>query len=70
VGAAEAAGAAIGVAGGVAIEITGDTAVGIAGDAAVRIASGISGVAVAVAVAIGWADFRLIAKPLRVCIWS
>ena len=55
-------GASIGVANGAAIEITGDTAVGIAG--------GIGGVAVAVAVAIGWADFGPIAKPSRVCIWS
>jgi hypothetical protein len=58
-------GVSIGVADGTAIEITGDTAVRIAGDAAV---GRIGGVAIAVAVAIGWADFGLIAKPLRVYI--
>ena len=55
-----AVGALIGVADGAAIETTGDTAVGIA--------SGIGGVAIAIAVAIGWANFGPIAKPSRVCI--
>ena len=50
----------IGVANGIAIKITSDIVV--------RIAGGIGGVAVAIAIAIGWADFGLIAKPLRVYI--